>query len=138
MAIFFIAAMTMTACKKKAETAATEGTPEATAQVEELTGTPVEKLITIMQKGVDALKNNTEPAAAASELNSLLSSYNVADIFAEAKADKEAGNGATDEQKTQLSNLKAEYKKLALELGKKDPAAFNAAHEAFSKAFKIN
>lgn len=105
----------------------------------ELTGSPAQNMIAVMDMGVNALKNNSEnPAGAAAELNSIMSAYNIADVRAASRAAKEAGQGATEQEKAQFAALQEEYKKLAATVGGKDPAAFNGAHGEWSKAWGIN
>lgn len=109
------------------------------AQRAALSGTPAQQMISVMEMGVNALKNNSEnPAAAAAELNSIMGAYSVAEIRGAARAAKESGQGATDAEKGRFKALQIEYKSLAATVGGKDPAAFNAAHSAWSAAWGIN
>lgn len=109
------------------------------APVQQLTGTAAQNMVTVMQMGVTALQNNAgNPAGAAAELNSIMGSYNIADLRAAARTAKEAGQGATDAEKAAFQAAQDQYKKLATEVGGADPAAFNAAHSEWSKAWGIN
>ena len=105
----------------------------------ELNGTPAQNMISVMEMGVNALKNNGDnPAGAAAELNSIMSAYSISDIRAASRAAKEAGQGATDEEKGRFKALQIEYKSLATTVGGKDPAAFNGAHGEWSKLWGLN
>lgn len=109
------------------------------APAAELSGSPAQNMISVMEMGVNALKNNSgNPAGAAAELNSIMSAYNVADIRAASRAAKEAGQGATDAEKGQFKALQIEYKALAATVGGQDPAAFNGAHGEWSKVWGLN
>ncbi len=109
------------------------------APAQELTGTPAQNMVTVMQMGVTALQNNAgNPAGAAAELNSIMSAYNIADLRAAARTAKEAGQGASDAEKAAFKAAQDQYKKLAAEVGGADPAAFNGAHSEWSKAWGIN
>ncbi|MCB1306639.1 MAG: hypothetical protein KDK30_00595 [Leptospiraceae bacterium] len=137
LTISLSALLALTYCGDKSE----EQPPEEsnTNPVVTLDGTPAQNMITVMEMGVNALKNNSEnPAAAAGELNSIMASYNITDIRDQARAAKEAGQGATDEEKNRFKALMEEYKTLATDVGGKDPAAFNAAHSEWSRLWSIN
>ncbi|MCB1327575.1 MAG: hypothetical protein H7A21_04770 [Spirochaetales bacterium] len=104
-----------------------------------LTGTPAQNMITVMEMGVNALRNNSSnPGAAAAELNSLMASYDIADIRAQSRAARDAGQGATDAEKSRFQALLEEYKTLSTQVGAIDPAAFNAAHSEWSRLWSIN
>ena len=104
-----------------------------------LSGSPAQNMDTVMQMGVSALQNNAgNPAAAAGELSTIMNNYNVAELRAAARSAKEAGQGASEEEKAAFKAAQEAYKKLATEVGGADPAAFNAAHAEWSKAWGIN
>ena len=137
MVLFVSGALFATACGK-GESESNSGGDNASPAVE-LSGTPAQNMIAVMEMGVNALKNNSaNPAGAAAELNSIMGAYNVADLRAASRAAKEAGQGATDAEKAQFKALQDEYKSLATQVGGQDPAAFNAAHAEWSKAWGIN
>lgn len=119
-------------------TAVQQAASSFSQELNELSGSPAEKLIQVMRKGVNALKNNSDVAAASKELMAILGKYNVASLIEEAKVAKEKGEGASQEQKDTLNKLKDEYKGLANKFAAGSNSAFLAAHEAFSKAFNIN
>ncbi|MBU44846.1 MAG: hypothetical protein CMN76_16610 [Spirochaetaceae bacterium] len=136
LGVVAIATLFSAQCKDKGKEATTDQ-PSTTAV--ELTGTPGNKMITVMEMGVKALESNaTDPAKAASELNRLMQAYDITAIRAEAKAAKEAGQGASEAEKTRFKELTEKYKNLATEVGKNDPAAFGAAHAEWSKLWSIN
>ncbi|MCB1170866.1 MAG: hypothetical protein KDK25_11045 [Leptospiraceae bacterium] len=131
-----MAAMLFAHCKDKEQ--ANPGTDQAPATVE-LSGTPGNKMITVMEMGVKALENNSaDPGKAASELNRLMKAYDITALRNEAKAEKEAGRGASEEEKAKFKELTETYKKLAAEVGAKDPTAFGGAHAEWSRLWSIN
>jgi hypothetical protein len=139
---FYIVAvvlLTITAnCKKDKEEASNNQSSSGSVPSFNLTGSPAQNLITVFEGGIAALESNaTNPSAAANELNSILSAVNVEDLRAQAKAAKEAGNGATEEEKKKLNEAFEKYKKLAATIGSQDPGAFNDVHTKWSAAFGV-
>jgi len=111
----------------------TENTPTFT-----LDGSPAENLITVFEAGITELESNSnDPAGAASGLEKILNAVSVEELRSKAKAAKESGQGASVEEKKRLSAAFNKYKKLAAEIGGKDPGAFNAAHTKWSAAFGV-
>jgi hypothetical protein len=130
-------ALATVGCGKGEE--AKNGGESSSAPAVALNGSPAQNMISVMEMGVNALKNNSEsPAAAAAELNSIMSAYSIADIREASRAAKEAGQGATEEEKGRFKALQTEYKSLATTVGGKDPAAFNGAHGEWSKLWGLN
>ncbi len=151
LAACFVMSTTLSSCKKKQEAEKTtekaQPAPAVKAVAKKqsapsipkiaLNGSPSQNLITVFSLGLNAVnkaKGNGDKAAAA--ITQILKSYNVADIRTAAKAAKEAGNGATDTQKSQLMSMFASYKKGAEVLGSNSPA-FLEAHKQWSQAFGI-
>jgi len=91
-----------------------------------------------MEMGVNALKNNSDAAVAASALKKIMADYNIEQLRAASKAAKDAGQGATDEEKARFQSLQDEYKALATQVGSQNPGAFNEAHADWSRAWGIN
>ncbi len=131
--ISLVVGFTFAQCKKKEVPAA-----PAVPTVKELTGTPAQNMVTVMEMGVNALKNNPDAAAAASALKKIMADYNIAGLRAAAKAAKDAGQGATEAEKNRFQALQDEYKALAVKVGAANPGAFNDAHAEWSKAWGIN
>lgn len=124
-------------CKKGKEGEETNNSSDS-AIVLNLNGSPAQNLITVFEAGITALESNADnPGAAASSLGKILSSYDVADLRDKARQAKEAGQGATEQEKNQLATAMAKYKKLAAEVGSKDPGAFNDVHTKWSAAFGV-
>lgn len=125
------------ACKDKGKDSGESSAP-APAPVE-LTGTAAQNMITVFELGVTALKNNSaDPVAAAKELTQIAATYDIADLRAKSRAAKEAGQGATDEEKARFKALMDEYKELAGTVGGANTAAFNPAHSAWSRLWGLN
>ncbi|MCB1147314.1 MAG: hypothetical protein KDK41_13270 [Leptospiraceae bacterium] len=132
MIVLMAAGMLAVNCKKK-QADQTTSTPAV-----QLTGTPAQQMTQVMGMGLSAIKSAATPADAAAALQKILSDYNVAALRQAAKDAKAAGQGATAEEIAQYKALADEYKKLSVELGGKDPAAFAGAAEAWAKAWGIN
>lgn len=131
-------AMATVGCGKGDSEGANSG-GETAAPAVELTGTPAQNMISVMEMGVNALKNNSDnPAGAAAELNSIMGAYDVAALRGASRAAKESGQGATDAEKGRFKALQTEYKAMATTIGGKDPAAFNGAHGEWSKLWGLN
>jgi len=136
LVLFAAATLLAVHCKDKGGESTSTENQVATV---ELTGTAANKMITVMDMGVKALQSNaSDPAKAAAELSRLMKSYDITAIRNEAKAAKEAGQGATEEEKARFKELTETYKKLATEVGQSNPAAFNAAHTEWSRLWSIN
>ena len=104
----------------------------------ELTDNAAQNLIAVFEHGVKLVTDNkADPAKAAAAVQALLKEYDVADLRAKSKAAKEAGEGASDEDKAKFTAAKEAYGKLATEIGAKDEA-FNAVHKEWSAAWGLN
>lgn len=153
LALFVLAVISTTACKKKeaapeAPPPAAEPAPAPEPKVAEpagpaipevpLTGTPSENLVAVFEAGVNALKQAPDAATGAAVLTGMLDKYDVADLRAKSKAAKEAGQGASPELKAKLAGLKDEYNEVSTKLGGTDPAAFGGAAKAWATAWGLN
>ena len=103
-----------------------------------LTGSPSENLVAVFGAGISALKAAPDAATGAAVLNGMLEKYDVARLRAESRAAKEAGQGASDETKEKLAELKKEYNEISNKLGAEDPAAFGQAAKAWAAAWGLN
>lgn len=151
-AMLAVAVMLSPACKKKdadlaapvpegqsAKAADTEAAPTGPAIPEvALTGTASENLVSVFEAGVDALKTAPDASTGAAILTGMLAKYDVAELRAESKAAKEAGEGASVKTKTKFKRLKREYSKVSTKLGGSDPEAFGPAAKAWAQAWGLN
>ncbi len=115
----------------------TQVAPSPMAPDVALTGSAAENMVAVFSAGVAAIKT-AKPAAAAAILKLTMTKYNIADLIAKSAADKEAGNGASDDLKQKFSAAKDAYKARAAELGKEDAAAFGSAAADWAKAWGLN
>ncbi len=161
MKLFSIAivalSLSLSGCKKKKEEAPKEAPkaaepvksaapaepvkpaiPEIPVPVVALSGTPGADMISVFSAGMGVIAaSNGNAAAAAKGIKTFLTKNDVAKLRADAKAAKEAGKGATDEQKTQFKALTEGYKAAADKFGS-DNGAWMEAHKAWSQAWGLN
>jgi hypothetical protein len=151
-----LAMASTSACKKKeaapetpppAAEPAPAAEPEATKPAEPtgpaipevpLTGSASENLVAVFEAGVNALKGAKDAKTGAAILTGMLEKYDVADLRAQSKAAKEAGQGASDETKAKFKKLKAEYNEVSTKLGADDAKAFGEAAKAWAMAWGLN
>ncbi|MGB5545348.1 MAG: hypothetical protein WBM74_02160 [Polyangiales bacterium] len=154
LAVLVLAMALTSACKKK------EAKPEAPAPAAEkapapkaaepaapagpaipevaLTGSASENLVAVFEAGVNALKGASDAKTGAAIMTGMLAKYDVADLREKSKADKAAGEGASEATKAKFKALKAEYAELSTKLGASDPKAFGAAAKAWAAAWGLN
>ncbi len=151
-----IGAFALTSACKKKEEAKPEAPPPAAEQAPApkaaepaepagpeipdvaLTGTAAENLVAVFEAGVNALKGAKDAKDGAAILMGMLDKYDVADLRAKSKAEKAAGQGASDELKAKFKSLKNEYNQIASRLGASDPQAFGEAAKAYAAAWGLN
>jgi hypothetical protein len=155
LAVLVLAMASSSACKKKEEAKpeapapAAEQAPEPKAAEPAepagpaipdvpLTGSAAENLVAVFGAGVNALKGAKDAGEGAAILMGMLDKYDVADLRAKSKAEKEAGKGASDELKAKFKSLKNEYNQIASRLGASDPKAFGEAAKAWAAAWGLN
>jgi hypothetical protein len=152
LALLVLAMASTSACKKKEEAKpeapapAAEPAPEPKAAEPAgpaipdvpLTGSAAENLVAVFEAGVNALKGAKDAKEGAAILMGMLDKYDVADLRAKSKADKEAGKGASDELKAEFKSSKNEYNQIASRLGASDPEAFGEAAKAWAAAWGLN
>ena len=131
--VLAFAVMTGLGCKKTEQAEGVTAEPGKT--VVALTGSPSQNMITVFEMGVNAVKGS-DAAAAAKELTGIMAQYNVADLRAKAKTAKDAGQGATKEEKDKFQSLTKEYQDMAAKMGAKN-ADFLAAHKEWSKVWGL-
>ncbi|WCL49772.1 hypothetical protein [Leptospira sp. GIMC2001] len=137
LAILLVAAFANCKKDKGGDTESKDSSVESLPTFD-LSGSPAQNLITVFEAGIAGLESNSnDPAAAARELEKILSAVSVDGLRAKAKSAKEAGQGATDDEKQRLNAAMEKYKKLAASIGSQDPGAFNAAHTKWSAAFGV-
>jgi len=154
LAVLVLAMALTSACKKK------EAKPEAPAPAAEkapapkaaepaaptgpaipevaLTGSASENLVAVFGAGVNALKGASDAKTGAAIMTGMLAKYDVADLREKSKADKAAGEGASEATKAKFKALKAEYAELSTKLGASDPKAFGEAAKAWAAAWGLN
>lgn len=103
-----------------------------------LTGSPSEKLVTLLGGTVAALGKAKSPQEIADTLRGTLKKYDVSALRAEAKAAKGKGKGASAATKKAFKAQKEAYKKLITEAGKKHPEVVGPAAKEFAQAWGLN
>lgn len=103
-----------------------------------LTGSPSEKLVTLLGGTVAALGKAKGPQEIADTLRGTLKKYDIAALRAEAKAAKDKGQGASEATKQAFKAQKEAYKKFITEAGKQSPEVVGPAAKEFAQAWGLN